>query len=94
MLGMTLRRLGRPHEAEPLIREALEAFRKQRGKDDFDTIVFHGDLAVTLRDMGKWEEAEKFYSIAIAGLALRSDMSEAAMYLYRHYHGIARIIQS
>jgi hypothetical protein len=40
MLGMTLRRLGRPHEAEPLIREALEAFRKQRGKDDFDTIVF------------------------------------------------------
>ena len=93
MVGLTLRRLGRPHEAEPLIRQALTTFEHEKGANDFDSVVYNGDLAVTLRDMGNWAGAEHHYRKAIVALSARENDKHAAMYLFRHCHGMAHVCE-
>ncbi len=57
-LGLTLSILGRPAEAEPLLREAVDGAMAIWGEHNRVTGSFSGDLARCLVDLGKVEEAE------------------------------------
>ena len=58
-LGAIYHSLGRSVEAEPLLRAALEASIRMRGKEDETTLEWQNNLAAALAQLGRFDEAEK-----------------------------------
>jgi tetratricopeptide (TPR) repeat protein/predicted Ser/Thr protein kinase len=70
-LGRLLQAMGRPVEAEPILREALASRRQRIGRDEHLSVVEAvQNLALVLHDQVKWAEAEPLYRLAIALLEL------------------------
>jgi tetratricopeptide (TPR) repeat protein len=69
LLARLLRSQGRPAEAEPLYREALKNYRPLFGpKSSGYTLAAMVELASTLEDQGKFDEAERFAREALPAL--------------------------
>ena len=64
-LGRMLQAQGKLYEAEPLLREALEARREMFGRRHPSTLDSLGNLGLLLRDQGKLYEAEPLYREAL-----------------------------
>ncbi len=60
-VSMAYRSLGRPDEALPHARRALETRRLLLGEDHPDTLASVDEVAVLLQAQGKWDEAEPLY---------------------------------
>jgi len=54
-------------------RRALEGNEKARGAEHPDTLTSVNNLALVLRDQGKYEEAEKINRRALEGRGVRRD---------------------
>jgi len=54
-------------EAEPLYREALEAFRRTLGDSHPDTLSSINNLGLLLKGQGKLSEAESLFRVALEG---------------------------
>ncbi len=66
LLGSALHAAGRLSEAQPLLRDALERFRRIDPNDE-RTLVSMSALGSLLLDMGKVEEAEPLYRATVDG---------------------------
>ena len=66
-LGECYRREGRPADAEPLLKRALEARERVLGKDAPGTLVSAGHLGVLYKDLGRNEEAWELLKRAAQG---------------------------
>ncbi|MHB8284179.1 MAG: tetratricopeptide repeat protein [Caulobacteraceae bacterium] len=75
-LGLSLRKLGRPAEAEPHLRAVV-----QQAPNDPDA---HNNLGAVLSDLGRLEEAQAAY---IAAVTLKPDHAEA----YHNLGGVLRV---
>ena len=58
---MLLKDGGKLDEAEPLLREAVDGYRKKLGDQHSDTLNAIRDLALLLKDRGKLDEAESLF---------------------------------
>ena len=56
-MGMLLEDMGRPYDAEPLYREALDGCRATLGDRHPDTLTSINNMGVLLEDMGREDEA-------------------------------------
>jgi tetratricopeptide (TPR) repeat protein len=66
-LGNVLRAQGKLAEAEPLLREALEVFRRKLGNEHPGTLKSINYLGLLLRAQGEYDEAEALLREALEG---------------------------
>ena len=65
-VGVLLIECGRVEEAEPLLREALDVRRTRLGSDHESTLQALDSLAMSLKALGKLDEAQALFTEAIA----------------------------
>ena len=66
-MSSLLRNRGQLAEAEPLLKEALDGFRKEFGEDDLRTIECVNLFGTLRHAQGLWAEEAKFHSQALPG---------------------------